>query len=100
MSSLRQDQPHDLPREATLVTAPSVDHPGVLVVRRGPGANCSSIGSAVEMLFLSATAAAAVLAAIAAAVRPDDPSPSERGTSNDPAPSVTTRDEADPTSNP
>jgi hypothetical protein len=43
---------------------------GVLVVRRGPGANCSSIGSAVEMLFLSATVGAAVLAAIAAALDP------------------------------
>jgi hypothetical protein len=43
---------------------------GILVVRRGPGANCSSIGSAVEMLFLSATIGAAVLAAVAAALRP------------------------------
>jgi hypothetical protein len=42
----------------------------ILVVRRGPGANCSSIGSAVEMLFLSATLGAAVLAAIAAALDP------------------------------
>lgn len=42
----------------------------VLVVRRGPGANCSSIGSAVEMLFLSATAGAAILAAVAAALPP------------------------------
>jgi hypothetical protein len=43
---------------------------GILVVRRGPGANCSSIGSAVEMLFLSATVGAAVLAAVVAALRP------------------------------
>ena len=43
---------------------------GVLVVRRGPGANCSSIGSAVEMLFLSATAGAALLAAVTAALGP------------------------------
>lgn len=46
---------------------------GVLVVRRGPGANCSSIGSAVEVLFLSATVGAAVLAAIAAALDPREP---------------------------
>ena len=32
----------------------------IVVVRRGPGANCSSIGSAVEMLFLSATVGAAL----------------------------------------
>lgn len=44
----------------------------VLVVRRGPGANCSSIGSAVEMLFLSATAGAALLAAVTAALGPSD----------------------------
>lgn len=43
---------------------------GILAVRRGPGANCSSIGSAVEMLFISATIGAAVLAAISAALRP------------------------------
>lgn len=49
---------------------PAVSEDGVLIVRRGPGANCSSIGSAVEMLFLSATVGAAVLAAIAAALDP------------------------------
>ncbi len=52
---------------------------GVLVVRRGPGANCSSIGSAVEMLFLSATAGTAILAAVAASLDPadDDDAPEE-----------------------
>lgn len=45
---------------------------GVLVVRRGPGANCSSIGSAVEMLFLSATVGTAILSAVAAALDPKD----------------------------
>lgn len=45
---------------------------GVLVVRRGPGANCSSIGSAVEMLFLSATVGTAILAAVAASLDPKD----------------------------
>ena len=44
----------------------------VLVVRQGVGANCSSIGSAVEMLFLSAAAGAAVLAAVSAAMPPVD----------------------------
>lgn len=46
--------------------------PHVLAVRRGPGANCSSIGSAVEMLFLSATAGSALLVAVTAMLRPDD----------------------------
>lgn len=40
----------------------------ILVVRRGPGANCSSIGSALDMLYLSAVAAGAVLVGIAAAL--------------------------------
>jgi hypothetical protein len=50
---------------------------GVLVVRRGPGANCSSIGSAVEMLFLSATIGTALLAAVAASLDPRDDEPDE-----------------------
>lgn len=50
---------------------------GVLVVRRGPGANCSSIGSAVEMLFLSATLGTAILAAVAASLDPRDDEPDE-----------------------
>ena len=51
----------------------------ILAVRRGPGANCSSIGSAVEMLFLSATAGVAIVAAVSAALRPhdDDDPPAE-----------------------
>ncbi|HVK66072.1 MAG TPA: hypothetical protein VM694_16430 [Polyangium sp.] len=39
----------------------------ILVVRRGPGANCSSVGSALDLLFLSAVAAGVVMAGIAAA---------------------------------
>ena len=73
------------------------DDSGVLVIRRGPGANCSSIGSAVEMLFLSATVGAAVLAAVVAAMRPrviekvdahrDDPPPPSANSSRDLDPS-------------
>lgn len=51
----------------------------ILAVRRGPGANCSSIGSAVEMLFLSATAGAAILAAVSAALAPSEPKPEGDG---------------------
>lgn len=51
----------------------------ILAVRRGPGANCSSIGSAVEMLFLSAAAGVAIVAAVSAALKPsyDDDAPAE-----------------------
>jgi hypothetical protein len=40
----------------------------ILVVRKGPGANCSSIGSALDVLFLSAVAAGVILASVAAAL--------------------------------
>lgn len=51
----------------------------IIAVRRGPGANCSSIGSAVEMLFLSAAAGVAIVAAVSAALKPsyDDDAPAE-----------------------
>ncbi|TAK26632.1 MAG: hypothetical protein EPO40_20010 [Myxococcaceae bacterium] len=63
--------------------APEDPTDGVLVVRRGPGANCSSIGSAVEMLFLSATLGTAILAAVAASL---DPKPDEPDEPDEPAP--------------
>ncbi|EYF05626.1 Hypothetical protein CAP_3174 [Chondromyces apiculatus DSM 436] len=50
--------------------APAVAPDDILVLRRGPGANCSSVGSAVDVLFLSAVVAGAALVAVAAAVRP------------------------------
>jgi hypothetical protein len=40
----------------------------ILVVRSGHGANCSSIGSVIDTLFVAALAGGAVFAAIAAAV--------------------------------
>jgi hypothetical protein len=43
----------------------------ILVVRRGPGANCSSIGSALDALFFSVAVAGAVLVAVAAALGDD-----------------------------
>lgn len=59
----------------------------ILAVRRGPGANCSSIGSAVEMLFLSAAAGVAIVAAVSAALKPsyDDDTPAETPPSDAPA---------------
>jgi hypothetical protein len=40
----------------------------VRVVRVGPGANCSSVGSVVDTLFATAAVAAAVFAAVAGAL--------------------------------
>lgn len=77
------DAPHEEAR---------VGNHGVLAIRRGPGANCSSIGSVVDILFGAAVLGGAVYAAIAASLRdrplrvigvarpPDDPS-SDSGTS-------------------
>lgn len=41
---------------------------GVLAVRSGPGANCSSIGSVIDLLFGTAIVAGVVYAAVAAAL--------------------------------
>ncbi|HLM75647.1 MAG TPA: radical SAM protein [Polyangiaceae bacterium] len=60
---------------------PNVHPDEILVLRKGPGANCSSIGSALDMLFLSATLAGAVLAGVAAAFgrhRPPSGPPEEK----------------------
>jgi hypothetical protein len=48
-------------------TTPAVRPDDIVAVRLGPGANCSSIGSALDLLFLSAVAGGALLATIAAA---------------------------------
>ncbi len=50
--------------------SPSPLAPGVRVVRLGHGANCSSVGSAVDLLFASAVVGGAVLAAVLASLRP------------------------------
>jgi hypothetical protein len=43
------------------------------IVREGHGANCSSLGSVIDTLFLSAVAGGAVLAAVAAALKREAP---------------------------
>jgi hypothetical protein len=53
--------------DTTRPAPPGVEPDEILVVRRGPGANCSSIGSALDILFLSAVAGGAILAGVAAA---------------------------------
>ncbi len=72
------------PTDPAAEEPPALTPEDILVVRRGPGANCSSIGSALDVLFLSAVAGSAILAAVAAALpssrsrppaRPDLPAP-------------------------
>lgn len=45
------------------------DDQGVLRVREGHGANCSSVGSVVDTVFLGAVAGGVVIAMVAAALR-------------------------------
>jgi hypothetical protein len=60
----------------------------VRVIRLGHGANCSSIGSVVDTLFVSAVVGGAVIAAVLAALKkeaiaaeaPKPPDPTEEGT--------------------
>lgn len=46
----------------------AVEPDEILIVRRGPGANCSSIGSALDVLFMTAALAGAILVGVAAAL--------------------------------
>lgn len=47
----------------------NVDPESCVVVRVGHGANCSSIGSVVDTLFIGATVGGAILAAVCAAMK-------------------------------
>lgn len=53
--------------------------PGVLRVRCGPGANCSSAGSAIDVLFYGSVIAGALAVALAAAFPPQAPAEPEAG---------------------
>lgn len=61
-----------------------IDPSDILVVHTGPGANCSSIGSALDMLFVSAAAAGALLVALAAAFGKSPPRPGDRNKTSNP----------------
>lgn len=50
-----------------------VDASNVLVVREGHGANCSSIGSVIDTLFVAQVAAGAIIAAVVASLANDAP---------------------------
>ncbi len=57
--------------------APAMDPPalpeGVLAVRVGPGANCSSAGSTIDILFYGSAIVGAIAVALAAAFPPRQP---------------------------
>lgn len=59
------------------IQAGPLDASEILRLRRGSGANCSSIGSALDLLFVSATVASVVMVAVAAAFSGDKDGPEE-----------------------
>ncbi|MCC6644013.1 MAG: hypothetical protein IT374_00360 [Polyangiaceae bacterium] len=61
------------------MTTPRAPLPdGVLAVRPLPGANCSSVGSVVDMLFVAGVVASSVAVAVAALSAPEPaPAPEE-----------------------
>jgi len=67
---------------------------GVLAVRLGPGANCSSIGSVVDILFVSATVGGALLAALAAVSKPSLPAESSADAAEPVAPTPPSQKDA------
>ena len=68
---MKEDGPSEEPG-AELVPAPTALPEGVLCVRLGPGANCSSAGSAIDVLFYGSVIASALAVALAAALPPRD----------------------------
>jgi len=46
----------------------TIDEVHIVAVRVGHGANCSSVGSVIDTLFVTATVGGALLAAVAAAM--------------------------------
>jgi hypothetical protein len=69
----------DRARTDTVVTNVSAEVPtlpeGVLRVRLGPGANCSSAGSAIDVLFYGSVIVGALAVALAAAFPPEPRAP-------------------------
>lgn len=68
-------------KDDTLDFQPPTLPEGVLSVRVGPGANCSSAGSAIDILFYGSVIASALAVALAAALPPKgkDVRPDELG---------------------
>jgi len=61
MTDVNEDPPSEDERRARLEA-------GVLAIRAGHGANCSSIGSVIDTIFASAVLGGAVLAAVVASL--------------------------------
>jgi hypothetical protein len=59
---------------------------GVLRVRLGPGANCSSAGSAIDVLFYGSVLVGALSVALAAAFPPREPKEAEALAGDEPPP--------------
>ena len=57
---------------------------GVLRVRLGPGANCSSAGSAIDVLFYGSVLIGALAVALAAAFPPREPKSAKAQAGDDP----------------
>jgi hypothetical protein len=66
--------------------------PGVLVARVGAGANCSSAGSAIDILFYTSVIAGAVAVALSAAFPPRSAEAQDRA-GGDPPPDVPSGDD-------
>lgn len=77
-----------MPTDESKLDSPLPD--GVLAVRFGPGANCSSIGSVVDILFVTATVGGAILTALASLSHPK--------AARDEAPAPASEPEPEPTS--
>lgn len=71
--------------EVDLSPAPVTLPEGVLAVRLGPGANCSSAGSAIDVLFYGSVIVGAIAVALAAAFPPRAPKDGD-GEEGDPPP--------------
>jgi hypothetical protein len=56
-------------RESTEPPERELDETNVRAVRVGHGANCSSVGSVIDTLFLGAAVGGAILAAVCAAMK-------------------------------
>ena len=69
--------------EPAVAPAPTLPE-GVLRVRLGPGANCSSAGSAIDVLFYGSVIVGALAVALAAAFPPREPNPVAAEAGDDP----------------
>lgn len=64
-------------RPGSPAAAEPISPDDILVIRRGPGANCSSIGSVLDVLFLSAVAGGVILVGVAALLGEQAATPQE-----------------------